>query len=511
MVGAYSFDVPGAARQGDSYLIEIGRPTATSDAIGGSGGEVFIESVNASTNVTISERRYIAGDVVPFHWFNAGDFGENEKFENDPTYLSLRNNDVEQVFQSAIYQYGLPIDGSDFLDAMDSCCGLVGNADAEGNYPRGAAASINETNGLFSGTDSLIDSIGFGDDPSLPGYQRINVADVYVTFRRSIDPSLKWFQRFWHNGNIVARPVTQPIEFRGAPNLPAEQFSNADAVNADGDTSNEAPAVVFSAPDLIIAGGQKLTIPIQARVRGRFPIRVWMFNAVVEPLDGAPPLTEQVEFVPHGTFGRPTFTSSRSLANYGAAWLNPSIAGLRGDTQIGTLQVKLPPDLSPDAAYRVRFEHISASPNGLAVFPQQVQDGLLLGRSREASSFNDGIPDTWRLRYFGSVDNLLSHANADADGDGVSNWAEFKAGTNPVDVRSNIRVKALHKPTNNRGLVLRWPTAKGKTYAIEAASSITSREWTPVSPNVTGTGFDMQFNPADGGITEQFYRVRLVE
>jgi hypothetical protein len=59
--------------------------------------------------------------------------------------------------------------------------------------------------------------------------------------------------------------------------------------------------------------------------------------------------------------------------------------------------------------------------------------------------------------------------------------------------------------------VLRWPTASGKTYAIEAALSVTSREWTPVASNVTGTGFEMEFAPKDDGITEQFYRVRLVE
>src|SRR5439155_22497317 len=113
---------------------------------------------------------------------------------------------------------------------------------------------------------------------------------------------------------------------------------------------------------------------------------------------------------------RPTLNSSRGSANYAAAWLNRSSGGLKGETQVGTLRVKLPANLPADAAYRVRFEHISASPNGLAVFPQRVQDGLLLTSARDHSSFNDGIPDSWRLRYFGSVSNLLSQANAAAPG-----------------------------------------------------------------------------------------------
>jgi hypothetical protein len=217
-----------------------------------------------------------------------------------------------------------------------------------------------------------------------------------------------------------------------------------------------------------------------------------------------------VQFIPATSLGSPTLSGSRGPANYAAAWLNRSAAGLKGDMQVGLLRVQLPANLPKDAAYRIRFEHISASPNGLAVFPQRVRDGLLFTSQRDSSVFDDDIPDSWRLRYFGSVRNLLSHANADADGDGVSNSVEFKAGTNPVDARSSMRVQAKHKLAN-RAFTLRWPTAKGKTYAIESASSVASPEWTQIAPNVPGSGFEMEFAPQDEGTAQQFYRVRLVE
>jgi hypothetical protein len=337
----------------------------------------------------------------------------------------------------------------------------------------------------------------------------LDVTDVYVTFRRSLDPTLTWYQRFWTNGILAAETV--PNQFRGKPNLPAEEFSNVDRLADYTGVSNEPPSASFSAPDLTVTGSQLLDIPILAQITGKYAARICMLNLEVEPLDGSPALTESVEFVPNANLGQPTLSSSRGLANYGAAWLDRSVTGIKGDTQVGVLRVKLPPNLPAEAAYRLRFEHISASPNGLAIFPQRVQDGLLVASARNHSSFNDGIPDSWRLRYFGSTANLLSHAGADADGDGVPNWAEFKAGTNPVDVRSNIRMGVKHRLPNNRGLVLRWPTAKGKTYAIEAASSVANREWTPVATNVTGTGFDMEFTPAEDGTTQQFYRVRLVD
>ena len=62
-------------------------------------------------NVTIGSRKYLVGNVYPFRWFNAGDFGNT----------NLQNADVEQVFQSAIYSLNYPPAGSDFFDAMDSC------------------------------------------------------------------------------------------------------------------------------------------------------------------------------------------------------------------------------------------------------------------------------------------------------------------------------------------------------------------------------------------------------
>jgi hypothetical protein len=50
---------------------------------------------------------------------------------------------------------------------------------------------------------------------------------------------------------------------------------------------------------------------------------------------------------------------------------------------------------------------------------QSIRTGNVLPQrgQKSASTFNDGIPDSWRLKYFGSIYNLLSQASADADGD----------------------------------------------------------------------------------------------
>ena len=86
---------------GDTYQIQITRPSATTDGIGEPGSSVFIYSptngsfgawqINSVKNVTVGQSKYIAGDSAPFRWFNAGDFGDT----------ILDSADVAQVFEAA--------------------------------------------------------------------------------------------------------------------------------------------------------------------------------------------------------------------------------------------------------------------------------------------------------------------------------------------------------------------------------------------------------------------------
>jgi hypothetical protein len=291
IVGGYSFQIPGSATNGQQYQIQIGRPSATDDGIGAPGSAVYIAAptngstaggapISALKYVTITNQiKYLVGDVYPFGWFNAGDFGSGSLVQNGSA-------DVEQVFEAAVYSLNAPPPGSDFFDAMDSC-GNIGILDGNTNdanygyytntmtYPEtiiftnavtnytafwGYDTNINQytnsstvpsstnnftdviylttylvnipynttniyqppppgptftnvTQGsyqtniatavttLFSGNDTNINQVAFGDGV-------LDVCDVYVTYRRSLDPSLTWYARFWNNGQRVATVVT---------------------------------------------------------------------------------------------------------------------------------------------------------------------------------------------------------------------------------------------------------------------------------------------------------------
>ncbi len=488
--GGYAFRVPGTAAPGSQYRIQLGRPSATSDGVGAPGSDVVIETpttgslsngaINSIKIVTVGQRKYVVGDAAPFRWFNAGDFGNS----------NLLSDDVMQVFQSAIYSLNYPPAGSDFFDGMDSCCGTYTVA-AGTDYLVQDSSFANDAsrNPLFDGNDLVINSIAFGDGA-------LDIADIYVTFRRSLDPSLQWFRRFWTNGNPGARVAqfypNQP------PNPPPLPPPAARAV---------APAINFVAGDGVAVTGQTIVVPITATIQGSYPLRLLGLGITVEPLDGSPAITTPVQFTPNNALGAPTVLNSRGAANYAAAWLNRGIAGLSGDAVLGTLQVTLPATSTSNSAYAIHFDHASGSPNGLVSFPRQTRTGLITRRDRSASSFGDGIPDSWRLRYFGTLNNVLSQASADADGDGATNDQEYRAGTDPNDASSVLRLKS--KAGQPQECSVHWPSVSGRQYVIERAASLHAPAWTPVSTN-SGTGWDMEYRDTGAGAGPLFYRVRVL-
>lgn len=479
IAGGFAFTVPPTAKLNDTYQLRIGRPSATYDGVS---GDVFIDTpnngslaegaINATKVVTVGSPEYIVGDVAPFRWFNAGDFGDT----------NLLNNDVVQVFQSAVYNMNTPPGKSDFFNAMDASDGTL--------------------TAVQDGNDKSIDNVRMGDGV-------LAVDDVFVVYRRSLDPTLKWYARY-RDASGVLNSKEVPNLFRGRPMLPAETVVRARATAV----SNDPPSVSFYADDFQVAPGQPVEVPVRVKVLGNWPLRVLMLNVAVRPLDNSPALTQPVQFIPDPALGKPFATSSQG-PNYAAVWLNTSVDGVLGQGVIGTLKFTVPASADADAAYRIEFDHASASPNGLAIFPQRLQAGLATLRNRMISSRGDGIPDAWRLRFFGSVTNRLAEAMADADGDGMPNWAEFRAGTNPADFRSLLRMLAcgvkadLNNPQQPLSPVLRWPSIEGKKYILEASPALAGPQWNPVSSEILGTGGDMEYTDTQADGRVRFYRVRV--
>jgi hypothetical protein len=83
------------------------------------------------------------------------------------------------------------------------------------------------------------------------------------------------------------------------------------------------------------------------------------------------------------------------------------------------------------------------------------------------------IPQEWMSLYFGSAFWVWPSPNADSDGDGASNYDEFRAGTNPNDADSVLRVRLQRTA---QGVFLNWNTEPGLMYQVVGSTNMTT--WT---------------------------------
>ena len=66
-------------------------------------------------------------------------------------------------------------------------------------------------------------------------------------------------------------------------------------------------------------------------------------------------------------------------------------------------------------------------------------------------------------------------AAADWDGDGASNYAEYKAGTNPFDPSDRLRITDFRLGQDST--LLRFEYAGGHLYALDSSKTLTNKTW----------------------------------
>ena len=90
---------------------------------------------------------------------------------------------------------------------------------------------------------------------------------------------------------------------------------------------------------------------------------------------------------------------------------------------------------------------------------------------------HNGISDAWEQYYFGSAGtNRLTIT--DSDHDGMTDYAEFIAGTNPTNSTSNLRF--LNATSRTNGVIqFQWSAIPGRLYQLESSSNPAA--WQPLS------------------------------
>ncbi|MBI5388191.1 MAG: lamin tail domain-containing protein [Verrucomicrobia bacterium] len=120
-----------------------------------------------------------------------------------------------------------------------------------------------------------------------------------------------------------------------------------------------------------------------------------------------------------------------------------------------------------------------------------------------ADGDGDGLPDPWEAAW-GFPTNSPANRDLDSDGDGVNDWREYVAGTNPTDANSVLRLDLVLQ-TNGVGLA--FLASSNKTYSVQSSDTVAPGAWqnladvVATASNVTRRFFDAR--PA----TNRFYRV----
>jgi len=113
----------------------------------------------------------------------------------------------------------------------------------------------------------------------------------------------------------------------------------------------------------------------------------------------------------------------------------------------------------------------------------------------------DGLPDDWQALYWGPKPDGWPGASEDSDHDGVSNYREFLAGTNPRDANSVLKMWLTRDRFGRR---LNWNTQAGFVYQVQVSTDLAS--WSPFGGPRFAPGV-ADSTPISSGLSAEYYRV----
>ena len=118
---------------------------------------------------------------------------------------------------------------------------------------------------------------------------------------------------------------------------------------------------------------------------------------------------------------------------------------------------------------------------------------------------HNGISDAWEMAYFGSVTTNRTQFT-DSDGDGMSDYAEFIAGTNPTNAASKFVFLSV-TVQSNRFVQMQWAAIPDRLYQVWGSTNLAA--WTPLTDWLQASGSLMSCSWTNLNSSPYFFRVQV--
>jgi hypothetical protein len=117
-----------------------------------------------------------------------------------------------------------------------------------------------------------------------------------------------------------------------------------------------------------------------------------------------------------------------------------------------------------------------------------------------------GTPEWWLAGIYGDTNDFDGLELADTDGDGHAAWQEHRAGTDPTNAASVLRIASIRRLAG--GMQINWPGVTGRAYRVYRQSALaTGGNVDIVASGIPGSTTGIVTDTAATGITGAFYRV----
>jgi hypothetical protein len=443
--------IPSGASEGDSYALAVSYPSATSDGV----SAAVPLTPMAPATILVTNIAYKVGDSASISggWYNAGGFGNGD----------LDNSDVNLVFYASVGER-IPYAFSDVFNVMDA-------------YP--------------------LDAAGF-----VGGDGQIRFLDWNVILQRSLRMDTNNWARAWStNGDLVDVPTTltaskvvpQVLQPKLAPTWPWYRQALIGAVS----TGNAVP-------------GRTVNVPVYVKLSDGATLSGVQFRAVVTPQGSAPTLTQSPQLSLASGVPGPTLQQSFTASDAGFGWALGSFNYLsRSSNFLGWVTFTIPATAHSGQTYSVSFANAGGAPDLSVKYDFETRSACVaVGGSAPPASI---CSDEWKVHFFGSLANPSAGDLADPDSDGVPNWMEYLAGTDPTDSNSRLQLSGAASQAGKAQsqMVIHWLTAPGKTYEAQWSSSLSGGSWSTLA-TVSGDGTVASCSDTNSTPTVRYYRLHVL-